>query len=924
MALACTMSAMLGGWTRLVDVRPGERRRVAAMFSLLGLIIATSYILKPVRSSLFLSQFGSERLPYVYILVALVLGVVAFAFARWAPRANLPRLFTGAAYFFAANLVFFWLATTSGWWWTGFVFYVWVSIFTALMPSLFWLLANYVFYANEGRRLFPVVMAGGLFGSIVGGAATSVLVGFIGTPGLLLTAAGLLVGIAALIRTNAAHERERMSERRAEIAREEKSRAVRSDENPWTLVARSRYLSMLAILIVLTTTTSTLVDYQFNTVVDQSFDSMDALTGFFGTFFAAINVVAFVLQLVFVGRLLGRFGVAAGLVMLPVALLGSSLSFLLFPQLLTAALIKSSDDGLSNSVNKASVEVLYLPIALAVKNRLKAWLDLFVERVSRGLAGVTILVATTLFSLSVSQMSAVVVALLVPWIVLVLLMRREYIKTFRDSLSRRDISDFASQLRDQVSLSLFHQVLTGADEREVVYVLELAHGIDDPKILEHVSRLTSHEDAAVRKAALRFLRGSSRPPTLDDYPHRVRDDDPAAAAEALALWMTVAPDAGFEALRTIVAEGDTARIDAILDTVDLSEEIVTEVDVETFVATRCDAEDAPTRRLAARAAGYLHEDAGAVTCLPKLLSDGDIAVARAAATSIGRLRYESAYPLLVESLARRPLRASVRKSIARFGADRIDSLAKRFRDEEEDADVRVALPLVLAEFNDPRAVNALLASLPQDDRRLDYQGVKGLGKLRKRSPDLRFNRNEVDRLLQGEASRLAALASLRSGITSITAVLESHLLLIRVLDERLEFTRERIFRLLGLVYPADAVFSAFDRIVNGRPVVRAAALEYLSNVLSKRHRASLFPLVEAGNWTDVQSRSQELFGSSAMSFDEALTRLVRHRDPWVAASAVTVVANLDGSPIRAELEAMEEHPSKLVREAIQGALRDVG
>ena len=325
------MGAMLGWWARLVDVRPGERRRVAAMFTLLGLIIATSYILKPVRSSLFLSQFGSERLPYVYILVALVLAIVAFAFARWSRRANLPRLFIGAAYFFAANLVFFWLATTSGWSWTGFVFYVWVSIFTALMPSLFWLLANYVFYANEGRRLFPVVMAGGLFGSIVVVATTSVLVGFIGTPALLLTAAGLLVGIAALIRSNVAHERERMSERRAEIARQEKSRVIRSDENPWTLIARSRYLSMLAILIVLTPTTSTLVDYQFNTVVDQSFDSMDALTGFFGTFFAAINVVAFVLQLVFVGRLLGRFGVAAGLVMLPVALLGSSLSFLLFP-----------------------------------------------------------------------------------------------------------------------------------------------------------------------------------------------------------------------------------------------------------------------------------------------------------------------------------------------------------------------------------------------------------------------------------------------------------------------------------------------------------------------------------------------------------------------------------------------------------------
>ena len=171
----------------------------------------------------------------------------------------------------------------------------------------------------------------------------------------------------------------------------------------------------------------------------------------------------------------------------------------------------------------------------------------------------------------------------------------------------------------KASLTLFHQVLTDADVRELVYVLELAHGIDDPKILEHVSRLSSHEDATVRKAALRFLRGSSRPPRLDDFAHRVRDDDPAAAAEALALWTTVEPEAGFDVLRTIVDEGDTARIDAILDTFDLSEEIVTEADVETFVARRCDADDAPTRRLAARAAGYLHEDAGAVTCLEKLL-----------------------------------------------------------------------------------------------------------------------------------------------------------------------------------------------------------------------------------------------------------------------------------------------------------------
>ena len=143
---------------KAVDVAPGERRRVGGMFALLGLVITTSYILKPVRSSLFLSQFGSERLPYVYMLVAVVLGVVAALFARWAPLVNQARLFEGAAYVFASNLVVFWVLIVFEWRWVGFAFYVWVSIFTALMPSLFWLLANYVFYANEGRRLFPVVM----------------------------------------------------------------------------------------------------------------------------------------------------------------------------------------------------------------------------------------------------------------------------------------------------------------------------------------------------------------------------------------------------------------------------------------------------------------------------------------------------------------------------------------------------------------------------------------------------------------------------------------------------------------------------------------------------------------------------------------------------------------------------------------------
>ncbi len=194
--------------TRIIDVRPGEGPRVLRMFALLGLIIGANYVLKPVRSALFLSQFGSSLLPYVYILVAVVLGFVAAAFARFGPRADLPRFIIGLSCFFAFNLLVFWIAAVSEWRFTGFVFYIWVSIVIALLPSVFWLLANYVFYAHEGRRLFPVVMAGGLSGSILGGGATSLLVPVVGTTGMMLAAGVLFLSIAVLTGVTASRERE--------------------------------------------------------------------------------------------------------------------------------------------------------------------------------------------------------------------------------------------------------------------------------------------------------------------------------------------------------------------------------------------------------------------------------------------------------------------------------------------------------------------------------------------------------------------------------------------------------------------------------------------------------------------------------------------------------------------------------------------
>jgi AAA family ATP:ADP antiporter len=879
------------------------------MFALLGLIIAANYVLKPVRSALFLSQFGSSFLPYVYILVAVVLGFVAAAFARFGPRADLPRFIVGVSCFFSFNLLLFWLAAVSGWGFIGFVFYVWVSIVIALLPSVFWLLANYVFYAHEGRRLFPVVMAGGLSGSILGGGATSLLVPVVGTTGMMPAAGVLFLLIALLAWVTASRERERMSERRADLQRQERSRSSPEDQSPYRILARSRYLTMVAALVLLTSLVSTLVDYQFNSVVEKSFATEDALTRFFGAFFAAINVLAFILQLAFSGRLLSQFGVGAGLLVLPLGLLTSSFSFVLFPALVTASSLKTADDGLSNSMNRASLEVLYLPLALSVKNRLKIWIDLFVERVSRGLGGLFILGATTVFSLTAPELGYAVLVLLVPWILLVFSLRREYVATLRASLARRDISDLDSALRDPASRAVFLQILTGSDAREIAYALSLVQGIGDPEMLEEVSRLASHENPQVRVAALRVLQAAPEPVRIADIEKRVSDDDPAAGAEALALWLRLEPDKAREACERLVDEGDVRRISAVLDCLEGSQTLA-DAPLPILVARYGPSSSPAERRLAAKALGFLPPGAEAERLLLTLLEDSDVEVARAAALSAGRHPSGETFDALVKALARRPLRAQIRRSIARFGAEAVPKLQEYLRDPRLHPAARRAIPRAIAEIEDPQSVDALFRMLPAEDPRLHYQGVKSLARLRNRGRSLRFPRGEADRLLTYERDSLLELARLEASLSKRRVVAESHRLLIQVLDERIEYTRERIFRLLGLSYRQDEIASLWSRIVSGPPSVKATALEYLANLLSRTHRGTLFPVIEQTTRLEA-GRSADL---ATVPFEEALS-LLSVSGLLVAACAVTAKGELGLAALMPQIESLREHPGAIVREA---------
>jgi ATP/ADP translocase/HEAT repeat protein len=908
--------------SRVVDVRSDELGRTGAMFALLGLIIATSYIVKPVRNSLFLSQFGAERLPYVYIVVAIIAGFVAAGFTRIVSRYRINSVYIGASLFFASNLVLFWWAVESGWSYTGFVFYVWVSIYTITMPSLFWLSANYFFYPNEARRIFSVLGAGGLLGSIAGGSLTSILVVYIGTSGLLLAASGVLVLIAALTVWTERRERNRISELQYDLRKQEMRRLAKKDEGAFSLIARSRYLTLIAILTVFTIMTSTLVDYQFNAVAEKAFPDLDALTRFFGTFFASISVLAFVLQLFLAGRILSRFGIGAGLRILPTALLAGAAGFLAVPGLWAAAALKAADDGLSNSVNRSSVEILWLPISVEVKNRVKAWLDMFVDRVSRGIGGLLILSAITFFSLSPDHISQIVLVLAAGWLVLTFLLKREYVKAFRLSLSRRDIDIEAltADVQDQQSVLVLQQLLSGTDEKQTLYALELLAGTDDQVLAESVSRLTAHSSSTVRAAALRLLADFSSPPPLEDLDALTRDENPEVGAEALRLLLKTDFSRGVSELEKILQSGDTERIHIVLNHMENGSELIGGILNLEFVQRYDASEKEEERAIAAQALGFLPETPETLEILSRLLRDPATAVARAASTSAVHIKNEALVPILLDQLHRRSLRVTARRALVGLGAQVAADATEMLMDPSRDPEIRRALPRLLAEFDDQKIVNQMLAYLPQSDPAIHFQIIRALNKMRANMTRLRFPGTDVDRLLEFESRNYCILAGQKVSIDGSGRRDGCQALLGRALEERLETANERIFRLLGLRYPPTDIFNAWNRINHGRPAVRAAALEFLGNTLSTGHKETVLPLLESGSWVEVHELGKSVFGITGRSLHQVLINLLEGDDAWLSACAATMVGAQGITPAREAVERLGSHPDPIAREAAVSAL----
>ena len=365
------------------------------MFTILFLFITCLMIVKPIRNSLFLVRFGVEKLPYVFVLVALFSAAVASLYTRYSKRIRLNYLILITILISIASLLIFWSLLNFGFRgdWILYAFYIWVTIFGVVVSAQFWLLANYIFNAREARRLFGIIGAGAISGGIFGGYLTNYMAPLLKTENLLFFCIGFLIVCSFLVWL--VWEKSGYPGHSEKVYKRLRTNLSESTDNPVKLILNSRHLLYLTGIMGVSVVVANLVDYQFSAVASTIITDTDQLTAFFGFWVSTLSIIALIIQLFLTGRILKYLGVGASLFFLPIGLLVGAVAILMNPSLWTAILIRVSDGSLKHSINKAGTELLALPIALEIKNKAKAFIDVFVKNFAKGLGGVLLIAITT-------------------------------------------------------------------------------------------------------------------------------------------------------------------------------------------------------------------------------------------------------------------------------------------------------------------------------------------------------------------------------------------------------------------------------------------------------------------------------------------------------------------------------------------------
>jgi HEAT repeat protein len=731
---------------------------------------------------------------------------------------------------------------------------------------------------------------------------------------LWLSALGLGICLALLIVVlREFPEVERRGAEESESSDGRERRAVRSLwENP--------YLNAVFVLAFVAVLGKYFVDFAFLSQMQTRSREVESLASFFGVFSGVTQVVNLGIRVLVSGRLLNRFGILVGLLVLPSAHLLCTLAILAAVAVPIPAAVfwlAISNQGLyktlKHPVDNPSFKVLYQPLPRRERLAAQIGVEIIVTPIAIALAAALMLVFSHPALSSGAGFAALMLLNFGGWAGAAFFAFREYRKALVNAIAKRTLDRAAFAFEDDESITLVRAKLSSERPDEVIFALDLLQRIEHSSLSLHYQELLSHPSPDVRFYVLLSIEKRPRPEL--------------ASAVSLVVSRDPSPRVKAVALRALTALGDPRReVDSYIGHPDAEVErgaliallhggAETDQRARARLVQLCRSEVPTERVLAARVLG--ETNVFDLAPLLQLLRDDHPEVRRAALRAAGRRRDERLAPRIVDHLTDARFRGEAARALVEAGEKAGGALATALLDPERPDALRT------------RAAQLARRIVPFERRDALWRAYEtGAGSLREAALDslaaLEHRAGEADsmavgRAVEGEVRKAAwKLGILRDlvGDASFQSLAES-------LAEEIGLHRNRVFLLLSFLYDRKTILIARDNLESDSREKRAYAAEILEVTLSQELKELALPLLGHASPEECLSKLSRRFPQSRRDVAQSLEAILGSENGafrnWTRACAIYSTTRLDANGFSPELARLASDPSGLVAETARWA-----
>ena len=811
------------------DVRRNETLSLFYLFIYFFLLTTTAYILKTVKISEFLHGLSSSRLPFAYLLTAIIIGTVLPINAKLLQSSKRAFFVSMSLIFFIVSFLMFPILFPYLGTWFRMLYWIWVELFTITSVTQFWILVNDVYHPHQAKRLFGFLVSGGLIGGIAGSLIASFLAKNVGTENLIFICPVTLFFCLLIVRVVSKFL---IIEKQAKTSvPQEDKKSGKKILSSLHLLKNNRYFYLLTGMMTTSILITTFIDFQFISIIEITYVDKDIRTSFLGLFFTLLLTFSYILHIILTNRILKNFGLKTALLIAPIIIFFSVLSILLIPVyalIYWAIFIKGADKSLSHSLSQTVRELLYIPIPPETKYRVKVFIDMFINKFARGFAGILLIIFISILDFPLKYIALITSGTALLWITLNLLIHQEYVNLVKTHLKIKwkDADRIVSETVDLDLTKMIFETLQSREKSSVLYAMNLFDLIKNEKLSPELRKIVSKKSDMIKASSmdsLLELDGEALLPAIED-----EDVDQELSIQ----------------IKEIMSQ------DAYQDLMTQHIDGVVRDNRETTEVSKMEA---------AKIMGMMKPSRTLILNLKKLLQDPSLDVNTYALDSAAKIQKRELIPYIIKLLAKKQTQRNAAEALVNFGDKITGTLKDYLWNPDEDMTIRTAIPDILQKINSQKASDVLVESLVTTNPEIEKNIIESLCKLREKNGSIKYDKtiisNKIFQIAENglknylEIYKTKQDAKNEQKLDSLSIDLRKYL--------------KQIFELLTLIYPKDDINSAYQNISSGTKKSLDYSLELLDNILDKDIREMIFPMIDDSLFEYKISKIKHLLKSKA-------------------------------------------------------------